>query len=137
MLPGTDLFFEPGLLLGGTLEHVCSQQRSIGYFLEPLCMLAPFAKKPMRITLKGITNGPDDPSVSWCACPHWEQGSGGKGGRFFVYCRVPNEDTKFNKMWVFLLLLFCCNVFEPFRLCIGNWMFTFSHHFCTSNTKYD
>lgn len=62
---GTDLFFEPGLLLGGTLEHVCSQQRSIGYFLEPLCMLAPFAKKPIRITLKGITNGPDDPSVSW------------------------------------------------------------------------
>ena len=67
-------------------------------------MLAPFAKKPMRITLKGITNGPDDPSVSWCACPHWEQGSGGKGGRFFVYCRVPNEDTKFNKMWVFFVV---------------------------------
>lgn len=69
---GTDLFFEPGLLLGGTLEHVCSQQRSIGYFLEPLCMLAPFAKKPIRITLKGITNGPDDPSVDYyriCVLP--------------------------------------------------------------------
>lgn len=69
---GTELFFEPGLLVGGTVEHVCSQQRSIGYFLEPLFMLAPFAKKPIRITLKGITNGPCDPSVDYyrvCVLP--------------------------------------------------------------------
>lgn len=60
---GTSVLYHPGLLIGGTLEHDCSRQRSIGYFLEPLMMLAPFAKKPIRITLRGLTNGPLDPSV--------------------------------------------------------------------------
>ena len=60
---GTTLSYHPRLLEGGTLEHDCSRQRSIGYFLEPLMMLAPFTKKPVRITLRGLTNGPDDPSV--------------------------------------------------------------------------
>ena len=63
LLPGTSLFYHPGLLVGGTLEHDCSRQRSIGYFLEPLMMLAPFAKKPIHITLQGLTNGPLDLSV--------------------------------------------------------------------------
>lgn len=61
---GTSLFYSPGLLVGGTLEHDCSLQRSIGYSLEPLVLLAPFAKTPLQITLRGLTNGPDDPSVS-------------------------------------------------------------------------
>ena len=61
---GTSLFYIPGILEGGTLEHACSLQGSIGYFLEPLLMLAPFAKRQIRITLHGITNGTDDPSVS-------------------------------------------------------------------------
>lgn len=64
MYAGTSLYYKPGLLLGGTLEHDCSLQRSVGYFLEPLIQLAPFAKKPINITLRGITNGPHDPSVS-------------------------------------------------------------------------
>ena len=64
LFSGTSLFYHPGLLIGGTLEHDCSRQRSIGYFLEPLMMLAPFAKKPIHITLRGLTNGPLDPSVS-------------------------------------------------------------------------
>ena len=60
---GTSVLYHPGLLVGGVLEHDCSRQRSIGYFLEPLMMLAPFAKKPIKITLRGLTNGPLDPSV--------------------------------------------------------------------------
>ena len=70
MYEGTSVYYQPGVLLGGTLEHTCSTQRSIGYFLEPLMMLAPFAKHPVRITLRGSTSGPDDPSVSdvQCAC---------------------------------------------------------------------
>lgn len=60
---GTSVLYHPGLLAGGVLEHDCSRQRSIGYFLEPLMMLAPFAKKPIKITLRGLTNGPLDPSV--------------------------------------------------------------------------
>ena len=58
------MFYHPGLLTGGILEHDCSRQRSVGYFLEPLIQLAPFSKKPIHITLRGITNGPKDPSVS-------------------------------------------------------------------------
>ena len=64
LLLGTSVLYHPGLLVGGALEHDCSRLRSIGYFLEPLMMLAPFAKKPINITLRGITNGPLDPSVS-------------------------------------------------------------------------
>lgn len=63
---GTSIYYKPGLLEGGAIEHDCSQQRSIGYYLEPIIMLAPFAKYPLKITLRGVTSGPDDPSVSSC-----------------------------------------------------------------------
>jgi RNA 3'-terminal phosphate cyclase-like protein len=69
---GTKLYYNPGILEGGSVEHQCSHERSIGYYLEPLIMLAPFAKKPISITLKGITNGLDDPSVDYyrlCTLP--------------------------------------------------------------------
>ncbi|WAR22888.1 RCL1-like protein [Mya arenaria] len=60
---GTSLLYQPGLLLGGDLEHECSEQRSIGYFLEVLMCLAPFTKKPINATLTGVTNDQVDPSV--------------------------------------------------------------------------
>ncbi|KAG7477066.1 hypothetical protein MATL_G00089360 [Megalops atlanticus] len=60
---GTVLFYQPGLLYGGTVEHECNPQRSIGYYLEALLMLAPFMKTPLRATLKGVTNDQKDPSV--------------------------------------------------------------------------
>ncbi|XP_067105823.1 RNA 3'-terminal phosphate cyclase-like protein [Osmerus mordax] len=60
---GTMLFYQPGLLYGGTIEHECNTQRSIGFYLEALLMLAPFMKNPLRATLKGVTNDPVDPSV--------------------------------------------------------------------------
>uniref|UniRef100_A0A8C5FN08 RNA terminal phosphate cyclase like 1 n=1 Tax=Gadus morhua TaxID=8049 RepID=A0A8C5FN08_GADMO len=60
---GTVLFYQPGLLLGGTIEHDCNPQRSIGYYLEGLLMLAAFMKTPLKATLKGVTNDPTDPSV--------------------------------------------------------------------------
>lgn len=46
------------------MEHDCNLQRSIGYYLEPLIMLAPFMKNPLKAVLKGVTNDPTDPSVS-------------------------------------------------------------------------
>ena len=64
------LSYRPGLLVGGTLEHDCSLQRSIGYFLEPLILLAPFAKTPLKITLRGNTNSSDDLSVSCVLVSH-------------------------------------------------------------------
>ncbi|KAL7835025.1 hypothetical protein SRHO_G00292720 [Serrasalmus rhombeus] len=60
---GTVLFYQPGLLCGGSVEHECNVQRSIGYYLEALIMLAPFMKNSLKAVLKGVTNDPIDPSV--------------------------------------------------------------------------
>lgn len=53
---GTSLFYRPGLLVGGELEHNCSLQRGITYYLDAVMALAPFCKKPVDITLRGVTN---------------------------------------------------------------------------------
>lgn len=69
---GTNLFYSPGLLHGGELEHDCSVQRGIGYYLEAILILAPFCKKPVDAKLRGITNNTLDPSVDrikTCAVP--------------------------------------------------------------------
>ncbi|XP_069633680.1 RNA 3'-terminal phosphate cyclase-like protein isoform X3 [Haliaeetus albicilla] len=60
---GTTLYYQPGLLHGGSLEHDCSPSRSIGYYLESLLCLAPFMKHPLKIVLRGVTNDQVDPSV--------------------------------------------------------------------------
>ncbi|KAF0288258.1 RNA 3'-terminal phosphate cyclase-like protein [Amphibalanus amphitrite] len=60
---GTSVTYMPGLLAGGRLEHACSKQRGLGYYLEPVMMLAPFCKKPLHLTLHGVTNSQMDPSV--------------------------------------------------------------------------
>jgi hypothetical protein len=61
---GTNLFYRPGVIIGGRdLSHDCGTSRSIGYFLEGLISLAPFAKAPLEITLSGITNDDLDISV--------------------------------------------------------------------------
>ncbi|XP_041080518.1 RNA 3'-terminal phosphate cyclase-like protein [Polyodon spathula] len=60
---GTTLYFQPGLLYGGPVEHDCNLQRSIGYYLEALLALAPFMKNPLKAVLRGVTNDQKDPSV--------------------------------------------------------------------------
>ncbi|XP_029775549.1 RNA 3'-terminal phosphate cyclase-like protein [Suricata suricatta] len=60
---GTTLYYQPGLLYGGAVEHDCSDLRGIGYYLESLLCLAPFMKHPLRIVLRGVTNDQVDPSV--------------------------------------------------------------------------
>lgn len=62
-LIGTDLIFKPGNLYGGELEFDCGVERSIVYFLEMLLVLAPFSKKPIGITLKGMTCDDKDVSI--------------------------------------------------------------------------
>ena len=43
---GTELRFRPGVVVGGSdLAHDCGKERSIGYFLEPLCTLCLFSKQ--------------------------------------------------------------------------------------------
>lgn len=46
------------------MTHECPASRSVGYFLEPVLMLAPFAKKPLNLTLTGVTTDDKDLSVS-------------------------------------------------------------------------
>lgn len=60
---GTAMRYKPGYLTGGDIEHDCSLSRGIGYLLEPVLLLGLFGKKPLRITLRGITNHTKDPSV--------------------------------------------------------------------------
>ncbi|EZA53395.1 probable RNA 3'-terminal phosphate cyclase-like protein [Ooceraea biroi] len=60
---GTSIYYTPGLLNGGELEHDCSLQRGIGYYLEGIMMLAPFCKTPLNLKLRGVTNNTIDPSV--------------------------------------------------------------------------
>ena len=69
VVPGTAILLKPGIIAGGPVTHECPLSRSIGYFLEPVIMLAPFAKKPLQLTLRGITTDENDLSVSGvCIC---------------------------------------------------------------------
>jgi len=61
---GTTLYYAPGALIGGIVEHECSLQRGIGYYLELVLYIAPFMKTSLELRLKGVTNDRDDPSVS-------------------------------------------------------------------------
>ena len=60
---GTELTFIPGMLHGGTLSMSCDLGRALSYYIEPLLMLAPFCKQPIRATLIGVTNNQRDISV--------------------------------------------------------------------------
>ena len=60
---GTSIQFQPGSILGGMVEHDCPNSRAIGYFLEAIVALAPFAKTPFQVKFRGITNDNIDPSV--------------------------------------------------------------------------
>ncbi|XP_075228720.1 putative RNA 3'-terminal phosphate cyclase-like protein isoform X2 [Lycorma delicatula] len=60
---GTAFSFTPGSLIGGSLIHECCRLRGIGYYLEVILALAPFCKKSLNITLRGVTNNQKDPSV--------------------------------------------------------------------------
>ncbi|XP_050514694.1 probable RNA 3'-terminal phosphate cyclase-like protein [Diabrotica virgifera virgifera] len=60
---GTSLYFQPGLLYGGEIEHDCCTDRAIGYYLEALVMFGIFCKQPVKAKLKGVTANNIDPSV--------------------------------------------------------------------------
>ncbi|EOD33259.1 hypothetical protein EMIHUDRAFT_63451 [Emiliania huxleyi CCMP1516] len=61
---GTELRYRPGILVGGAgLVHDCGKARGVGYFVEPLLALAPFAKRDLQITFRGLTNHAHDVGV--------------------------------------------------------------------------
>ena len=78
---GTAVFYQPGMLQGGSVTHECSPQRAIGYYLEALLCLAPFMKTALRARLQGVTNNCIDPSVSYVEASmymysHWVMHTG-------------------------------------------------------------
>ncbi|KAJ3358407.1 hypothetical protein GGF32_000427 [Allomyces javanicus] len=50
---GTQLVFSPGVLVGGPVDLEIPPSRAVGYYLEALIAVAPFAKKPVAATLHG------------------------------------------------------------------------------------
>jgi RNA 3'-terminal phosphate cyclase-like protein len=61
---GTSLKYKPGVIVGGKrLTHDCGTGRGLGYYLEALCAIGIFGKKPMEITLTGLTNDDEEVSV--------------------------------------------------------------------------
>ncbi|KAF8921170.1 18S rRNA biogenesis protein [Mucidula mucida] len=62
-ITGTAILLKPGIISGGPVVHDCPLSRSIGYFLEAVILLAPFAKKPLQLTIRGITSDDNDLSA--------------------------------------------------------------------------
>eukprot|EP00993_Chasmostoma_nieuportense_P001589 NODE_2457_length_1171_cov_21.766284_g2341_i0.p2 GENE.NODE_2457_length_1171_cov_21.766284_g2341_i0~~NODE_2457_length_1171_cov_21.766284_g2341_i0.p2 ORF type:complete len:365 (-),score=99.26 NODE_2457_length_1171_cov_21.766284_g2341_i0:65-1159(-) len=60
---GTRFTYRPGVITGGIFQHECHCDRGMGYWLEALMLLAPFAKQPTKVTLTGVTNHPLDIGV--------------------------------------------------------------------------
>ena len=61
---GTALKYKPGVVVGGRrVSHDCGGGRAVGYFLEPVLLVSLFAKKPLDLTLTGITNDEAEVSV--------------------------------------------------------------------------
>ncbi|GAC93265.1 RNA 3'-terminal phosphate cyclase [Pseudozyma hubeiensis SY62] len=60
---GTSILLKPGVIAGGKVVHECSLTRGIGYWLEWIVVLAPFAKKEVALTLRGVTNMDGDLGV--------------------------------------------------------------------------
>ncbi|XP_039450362.1 probable RNA 3'-terminal phosphate cyclase-like protein [Culex pipiens pallens] len=60
---GCSFQYVPGLLNGGAFQHDCCPERGIGYYLDVLLALGPFCKTPLDVTLTGVTNSPESPSV--------------------------------------------------------------------------
>lgn len=67
---GTSLKYSPGLIIGGSVEHDCGTGRSIGWFIEGLLPMLPFAKKPTNLVLTGITNDDTDYSIDMLKTIH-------------------------------------------------------------------
>lgn len=52
---GTTVIYKPGIIIGGEHTHTCGGSKPVGYFLEPLLLMAPFAKNKFLLVLRGLT----------------------------------------------------------------------------------
>jgi RNA 3'-terminal phosphate cyclase-like protein len=60
---GTGFKYRPGILVGGRSQHDCGTSRAMGWFIEGILPLCPFAKNPVDVTFTGITNDDVDLGV--------------------------------------------------------------------------
>ena len=68
---GTQVRFVPGTVTGGKVEHSCDTSRTVGWYLEMLLPVLPFAKRTTDLTLLGVTDGVnDDLSVDYLMSSH-------------------------------------------------------------------
>ena len=62
---GRRMTFVPGLLEGGKIELEMPGERTLGYYLEYVLLLLPFAKLNCELTLTGVTNNASDLSADY------------------------------------------------------------------------
>lgn len=73
---GTSVVYYPGIITGGAITHNCHQDKSIGYFMEPMLFLAPFSKKKFQVVFRGVTGYKNDVSIEglrWGMLPLMEK----------------------------------------------------------------
>ncbi|GMM39058.1 rRNA-processing endoribonuclease [Saccharomycopsis crataegensis] len=74
---GTTVIYKPGLLIGGQLTFNCNPSRAIGYYIEYILLLAPFAKNKFSIVFKGIDSDSHETigleGVKWGLLPIMEK----------------------------------------------------------------
>jgi len=75
---GTTVIYRPGLVIGGELTHVCPHTETVGYFIAPMLMLAPFSKNKFSIVFQGLTNSAKSDSygvdaIKWGMLPMMEK----------------------------------------------------------------
>ncbi|GMM51674.1 rRNA-processing endoribonuclease [Starmerella bacillaris] len=61
---GTTVIYKPGLIIGGVYKFTCPLSKPVGYFIEPLLALLPFAKLKSELTFEGITSALFDTDAS-------------------------------------------------------------------------
>jgi len=62
---GTIVKYKPGVIAGGAVHVDCGLERGIGYFVEGVLPMLPFAKKTVMATFKGVTDCNHDPSADY------------------------------------------------------------------------
>lgn len=74
---GTTVIYRPGIIIGGDLTHNCPDSKVVGYYIEPMLMMAPFSKKKFSIVFKGLTNAEGNDTgvdaIKWGLLPIMEK----------------------------------------------------------------
>ena len=81
------------------IEHDCSLQRGIGYYLEFVLYVAPFMKTALELRLRGVTNDRDDPSVSSLGLGSSFSCSFRLGWSDQIFCHAYHDEVSWIRWW--------------------------------------